>query len=253
MNLGEIIKKFRDDNELSMDKFAKMSGLSKAYISVLEKNKRPKTEKPVTPSIPVIKNVAEAMNMSFDELFNMLEDNQIVSIALDDVIKKITEVSVQLHTDRQIKVYDYATEQLREQNNNNNVVDINDYIEEESEWYEVKFYGSVSAGTGLYLDDEQVETISFGADMIPNGTDFCLKVNGDSMDPMFHDGDYVFIKRETDFRNGSIGVVIVNGDAYLKKIYITPDSIKLVSLNKKYKDITVTQDDTLKYVGTVVF
>ena len=253
MNLGEIIKKFRDDNELSMDKFAKMSGLSKAYISVLEKNKRPKTGKPVTPSIPVIKNVAEAMNMSFDELFNMLEDNQIVSIGLDDVIKKITEVSVQLHTDRQIKVYDFATEQLKEQNNNNNVVSFNDYIEEESDWYEVKFYGSVSAGTGLYLDDEQVETISFGADMIPTGTDFCLKVNGDSMDPMFHDGDYVFIKRETDFRNGSIGVVIVNGDAYLKKIYITPDSIKLVSLNKKYKDITVTQDDSLKYVGTVVF
>lgn len=158
-----------------------------------------------------------------------------------------------LETNRQTKVYDYATEQLREQNNNNNIVNINDYIEEESEWYEVKFYGSVSAGTGLYLDDEQVETISFGADMIPTGTDFCLKVNGDSMDPMFHDGDYVFIKRETDFRNGSIGVVIVNGDAYLKKIYITPDSIKLVSLNKKYKDITVTQDDTLKYVGTVVF
>ena len=250
MNLGEIIKKFRDDNELSMDKFAKMSGLSKAYISVLEKNKRPKTGKPVTPSIPVIKNVAEAMNMSFDELFNMLEDNQIISIGLDDVIKKITEVSVQLHTDRQIKVYDFATEQLKEQNN---VVNINDYIEEESDWYEVKFYGSISAGTGLYLDDEQVETINFGVDMVPSGTDFCLKVNGDSMEPMFHDGDYVFIKRETDFRNGTIGAVIVNGEAYLKKIYITDNSIKLVSLNKKYKDITVTQDDNLKYVGTVVF
>lgn len=166
---------------------------------------------------------------------------------------ELLNVYNKLEINRQTKVYDFATEQLREQNNNNNVVDINDYIEEESDWYEVKFYGSVSAGTGLYLDDEQVETISFGADMIPNGTDFCLKVNGDSMDPMFHDGDYVFIKRETDFRNGSIGVVIVNGDAYLKKIYITEDSIKLVSLNKKYKDITVTQDDTLKYVGTVVF
>ena len=166
---------------------------------------------------------------------------------------ELLNVYNKLEINRQTKVYDFATEQLREQNNNNNVVNINDYIEEESDWYEVKFYGSVSAGTGLYLDDEQVETISFGADMIPNGTDFCLKVNGDSMDPMFHDGDYVFIKRETDFRNGSIGVVIVNGDAYLKKIYITENSIKLVSLNKKYKDITVTQDDTLKYVGTVVF
>ena len=166
---------------------------------------------------------------------------------------ELLNVYNKLEINRQTKVYDFATEQLREQNNNNTVVDINDYIEEESDWYEVKFYGSVSAGTGLYLDDEQVETISFSADMIPTGTDFCLKVNGDSMDPMFHDGDYVFIKRETDFRNGSIGVVIVNGDAYLKKIYITENSIKLVSLNKKYKDITVTQDDTLKYVGTVVF
>ena len=245
MNLGEIIKKFRDDNELSMDKFAKMSNLSKAYISVLEKNKRPQTGKPVTPSIPVIKNVAEAMNMSFDELFNMLEDNQIISIGTDDIVKKINDVSIQLNADRQTKVYNYAEQQLDEQNK---VVNFSDYIQEE-----VKFYGSVSAGTGLYLDDEQVETISFEVNTIPNGTDFCLKVNGDSMEPTFNNGDYVFIKRETDFRNGSIGVVIVNGDAYLKKIYITPDSIKLVSLNKKYKDITVTQDDTLKYVGTVVF
>lgn len=250
MNLGEIIKKFRDDNELSMDKFAKMSSVSKAYISVLEKNKRPKTGKPVTPSIPVIKNIAEAMNMSFDELFNMLEDNQIVSIGLDDVIKKITDVSVQLHTNRQIKVYDYATEQLNEQNN---VVNIDDHIQEETEWYEVKFYGSISAGTGLYLDDEQVETISFSSNMVPKGTDFCLKVNGDSMESAFHDGDYVFIKRETDFRNGTIGAVIVNGEAYLKKLYITDNSIKLVSLNKKYQDITVTDTDNFKYVGTVVF
>ena len=245
MNLGEIIKKFRDDNELSMDKFAKMSNLSKAYISVLEKNKRPQTGKPVTPSIPVIKNVAEAMNMSFDELFNMLEDNQIISIGTDDIVKKINDVSIQLNADRQTKVYNYAEQQLDEQNK---VVNFSDYIQEE-----VKFYGSVSAGTGLYLDDEQVETINFGADMVPSGTDFCLKVNGDSMEPMFNNGDYVFIKRETDFRNGTIGAVIVNGEAYLKKISITDTSIRLVSLNKKYKDITVSEDDTLNYVGTVVF
>ena len=164
---------------------------------------------------------------------------------------ELLSVYNKLETKRQTKVYDFATEQLKEQNNN--VVNIIDYIEEESDWYEVKFYGSISAGTGLYLDDEQVETINFGVDMVPNGTNFCLKVNGDSMEPMFHDGDYVFIKREMDFRNGTIGAVIVNGEAYLKKIYITDNSIKLVSLNKKYKDITVTQDDTLKYVGTVVF
>lgn len=167
-----------------------------------------------------------------------------------DNTHNITIIYEQLNSDRKERVYNFATEQLNEQNN---VVKINDYIEESTDWYEVKFYGSVSAGTGLYLDDEQVETISFGADMVPKGTDFCLKVNGDSMEPMFHNGDYVFIKRETEFRNGTIGAVIVNGEAYLKKLYITDNSIKLVSLNKKYNDITVTDTDNFKYVGTVVF
>lgn len=162
---------------------------------------------------------------------------------------ELLNVYNKLETKRQTKVYDFATKQLNEQK----IVNMKDYIEEETNWYEVKFYGSISAGTGLYLDDEQVETINFSSNMVPNGTDFCLKVNGDSMESMFHDGDYVFIKRETDFRNGTIGAVIVNGEAYLKKIYITDNSIRLVSLNKKYKDIIVSEDDNLKYVGTVVF
>lgn len=234
--LGQTIREIRKRKGLTQKQLSELTGLKQNTISNHENGNRSIDEV----DIHVYSN---ALGVSPKELFDSYKESN----------NNLTEIYNQLNSDRQTKVYDFATEQLREQNNNNNVVDINDYIEEESDWYEVKFYGSVSAGTGLYLDDEQVETISFGADMIPNGTDFCLKVNGDSMDPMFHDGDYVFIKRETDFRNGSIGVVIVNGDAYLKKIYITPDSIKLVSLNKKYKDITVTQDDTLKYVGTVVF
>ena len=167
-----------------------------------------------------------------------------------DNTRNITIIYEQLNSDRKEKVYNFATEQLNEQNN---VVNMSDYIQEETNWYEVKFYGSVSAGTGLYLDDEQVETINFRTDMVPNGTDFCLKVNGDSMEPAFHDGDYVFIKRENDFRNGTIGVVIVNGEAYIKKLYVNEEVVKLVSLNKKYNDITVNNDDTIKYVGTVVF
>ena len=234
--LGQTIKKIRKRKGLTQKQLSELTGLKQNTISNHENGNRSIDEVD-------IHVYSSALGVSPKELFDSYKESS----------DNITEIYNQLNSDRQTKVYDFATEQLREQNNNNKVVNINDYIEEESEWYEVKFYGSVSAGTGLYLDDEQVETISFGADMIPTGTDFCLKVNGDSMDPMFHDGDYVFIKRETDFRNGSIGVVIVNGDAYLKKIYITEDSIKLVSLNKKYKDITVTQDDTLKYVGTVVF
>ena len=41
MTLGDVIKNYRTNYNMSMDMFAKKSGISKAYISLLEKNKHP--------------------------------------------------------------------------------------------------------------------------------------------------------------------------------------------------------------------
>ena len=237
--VGLKIKEYRKDNRLTQEALAEKLGVTKQTVSRYEKGERKANQ-------DVLFALCDIFGVTIDDFFPSKNDSVKIMVNTSD----INVIYNQLHTDRQIKVYDYATEQLNEQNN---VVNMSDYIQEETEWYDVKFYGSVSAGTGLYLDDEQVETISFGVDMVPASTDFCLKVNGDSMEPTFHNGDYVFIKRETEFRNGTIGAVIVNGEAYLKKLYITDNSIKLVSLNKKYQDITVTDTDNFKYVGTVVF
>lgn len=45
MTLGDLIKKYREDNKLSMSESAAKSGLSKAYTSLLEKIKIQKQEK----------------------------------------------------------------------------------------------------------------------------------------------------------------------------------------------------------------
>lgn len=237
--VGLKIKEYRKDNRLTQEALAEKLGVTKQTVSRYEKGERKANQ-------DILFALCDIFGVTIDDFFPSKNDSVKIIVNTSD----INVIYNQLHNDRQIKVYDYATEQLKEQNN---VVSMSDYIQEETDWYEVKFYGSISAGTGLYLDDEQVETINFSSNMVPNGTDFCLKVNGDSMEPMFNNGDYVFIKRETEFRNGTIGAVIVNGEAYLKKLYITDNSIKLVSLNKKYKDITVTDTDNFKYVGTVVF
>lgn len=234
---GQMIDYYRKENNLTMEELGNILGKNKSSISRWITGER-------YPKIEEIEEIAVFFNTDIETLiFGFHKGSKI--------IKDINDILFMLNKDRLNKVYDFSTIQLKEQNNN--IVDLNNYLEEENSWYEVKFYGSVSAGTGLYLDDEQVETISFSSDMVPIGTDFCLKVNGDSMEPAFHDGDYVFIKRETEFRNGTIGAVIVNGEAYLKKLYVNEDSITLVSLNKKYKDIIVSNEDTIKYVGTVVF
>lgn len=58
MTLGEIIKAFRKEHDMSMDDFSRVSGISKSYISLLEKNKHPKTGKSIAPSVQPIKQAA---------------------------------------------------------------------------------------------------------------------------------------------------------------------------------------------------
>lgn len=88
MTLGQIIKKYRKNNNLSMVAFSERSGISKAYISLLEKNKNPKTGKPITPSIQCIKQAADGMNMDFNILFSMI-DSDVVSHKPSNTDKKI--------------------------------------------------------------------------------------------------------------------------------------------------------------------
>lgn len=73
MTLGDIIKEYRKNHDMSMDNFSERSGISKAYISLLEKNKHPKTGKTIAPSIQCIKQAADGMGMDFNILFGMID------------------------------------------------------------------------------------------------------------------------------------------------------------------------------------
>lgn len=79
MTLGNIIREYREVNNLSMDAFSEKSGISKAYISLLEKNKHPKTGKTIAPSIQCIKQAADGMGMDFNALFAMIDGNVTLS------------------------------------------------------------------------------------------------------------------------------------------------------------------------------
>lgn len=79
MTLGEIIKKYREEHGMSMDAFSEVSHISKAYISLLEKNRHPKTGKPIAPSIEIIKQAADGMGMDFNELFAMIDSDVDIS------------------------------------------------------------------------------------------------------------------------------------------------------------------------------
>ena len=171
------------------------------------------------------------------------------SIKIDDFYSENTSSSSietiynQLVPPRQEKVYNYASEQLEEQNK----------IVSFPEKVEFNWYGYVSAGTGEYLTDDVCETIELDENDVPDNADFALTVNGDSMKPMFKDHELIFVEETDDVQSGSIAVVMIDNDAYVKKIYISMDHLTLVSLNPKYDDIVVKSNDGVKIIGKVVF
>ncbi len=57
----------------------------------------------------------------------------------------------------------------------------------------------VSAGTGNFIDSSNYEIISLPQNKVPDDTDYALRISGDSMEPLYHDGQYVFIKSVESF------------------------------------------------------
>ena len=100
-------------------------------------------------------------------------------------------------------------------------------------------YAPVSAGLGDELEDyEHWEKVSVPLTSESRKADFILRVDGDSMEPKFSNGDYLLVRKQPAVDIGQIGIFDVDGKGYVKKY----GGDKLISLNPKYKDISTTDD-----------
>ena len=83
----------------------------------------------------------------------------------------------------------------------------------------VPVVGKISAGLPI-LAIENIEGYEFApSSQIKEGYEyFYLRVQGDSMNLKFNDGDIVLVQKQDTLENGEIGVILVNGyDATVKK------------------------------------
>ena len=112
------------------------------------------------------------------------------------------------------------------------------------------YYTAVSAGNGSFLDGEDYEMYS-SAD-IPEKADFGVHVSGDSMEPRFHDGDLIWIEQAEQLEDGEIGIFYFDGSSYVKKLQNNRKGAYLVSLNKAYEPIPITESSSFKIFGRVL-
>lgn len=108
------------------------------------------------------------------------------------------------------------------------------------------YLSSPAAGVNGQVSGSEYEDIPYPEDA-PQGADFCLTVNGDSMEPYIPDGSMVYVKRDAPLNDLDVGIFLVDGATYVKQAVRSYDgSLYLLSANPAREDlnITVPKDST---------
>lgn len=216
MTLAEIIKKYRIENSLSMDELAKRAGLSKPYISMLEKNKNSKNGKPIIPSIRTYYKLATAMNIPFENFLKLIDGDENISL--------------------EPSTFDPST--------------LINYVPIAKK--KIPLLGEIAAGQPIYADEHIEEFLPVDDKL---HADFALKIKGDSMiNAQINDGDIVFIRQQSDVYDGQIAAVLINDSATLKRIYHMNGFLQLNAENPAYKPIICSPEtcDTCRILGLAV-
>ena len=193
---------------------------------------------------PKLDKLPEIANVFGVETLDLINDSTI-----NDTLSEIDKISSQLTLSRQNNVLEFANNQLDIQNNSKDtVIDLDTYRNDNTS--ETAVNGYVSAGTGEQIFDEPIFTVNVKGYIPPH--DIALQVNGNSMEPMFNDKEIIFVDKSNNIKNGQIGVFIINGEAYVKKVHVGEDRLTLVSLNKDYPDLHFYENEGVELVGKVI-
>lgn len=156
---------------------------------------------------------------------------------------KISTLYRQLNEPNQEKALNYVQDLVINQNKIISIVN-------EQPLFAYKVYERMSAGIGASVyDDKDYDTVYFDEEL-PH--DFASWIEGDSMEPTYHNHDVALI-RETGFDyDGAVYAVVWNDQTYIKKVYREKEGLRLVSINKDYKDKFAPFDDNPRIVGKIV-
>ncbi len=237
--LINMLKVGRSNTGLTQAQVAKMIGIKGNTLSGYETGAS-------EPDIDTYIKLCKIYNLDYvsilEKAYNLKPEELKLSVEEEKVIKKY----------RSLSSYDKETVDL--------MIDRLCVKEENTPYVSIPYYGHIaSAGTGQYLfDDIPFEMKKVEMDIYSKNADFAIGVNGDSMEPEYHDGDIVLVKKQEEIPNGYVGLFIHNGEAFMKKKenHIMTNGIDhwsesvLVSINNTYSPIEC--NESTKCIGRVL-
>ena len=231
MEFHEKIKKRRNELNLSQKNIADKIGVAKSTYSLYETGAR-------EPDVEKIKKIAIALNTTPDDLLD-IPSSKTPKIDVSFVNKYNSLDKRGKDTIDTLLDFEYEQSQKRK---SEKIIDINAL----EAYPHVPYYDvPASAGTGRYLDYSTMQIVAVNDD-VPRNTDYILQVAGDSMEPKFSDGDYVYVSKSSSMSFGDIGIFYFDNNVYIKK-YMA-DGLK--SLNPAYQ--LIPQSEDISCLGKVI-
>lgn len=111
--------------------------------------------------------------------------------------------------------------------------------------YDIPVVGRIAAGLPISAIEHTEEFVKIGEGLLGRVEGvFSLRVQGDSMieDGIF-DGDYIFVKKQREIRDGEIVAAMIDGEATVKRIYNEGARIRLQPANSAMEPIFVREED----------
>ena len=217
MDLSEFIHKWRKDHGYTMQEFANKAGLTKGFISQLENDFRNNKEN--RKMMPSLSSIKKLASACDMSVNEFLT-------AIDTEISLAEEpVAVTLPSPESVRT--------------------------------IPVYGELSCGTGLFVDDQVIDTISVPVSMLPNKNAdyFAQYASGDSMNGVgIQDGDLIIFKKTSAIDNGQIGCFCIDENvATCKKFSQIGGSVYLMPANDKYQPIPIEPENTcFRVIGLLV-
>ena len=99
---------------------------------------------------------------------------------------------------------------------------------------------AAAAGYASPIEGEDFELIPIDG-TVPPHADFCIDIDGDSMEPYIKNGQRVYVQRDVSLKEFEPGIFFVDGDVYCKQWCIDyAGTLHLLSANPKREDANIS-------------
>lgn len=232
LSFGEVIKKYRDQNDLSQASLAELLNVTRNTVINWENNK-------VKPSVDMVITLCKTLGIPLEELF---ESSEISSTPLSQQEHVLVTSYRKLSTVSQRAVSQIVNSLLQEEQvARDNYLRVN---------YLVLPLESTpaAAGPGCEFVSIPPKPMFVRKNTKSESADAIIRVSGRSMEPVYRDGDFVYVKYTEDVEDGDDVICSSADGAVIKRKYEN----KLFSLNKELPYGEKSEDDHVRVVGKVI-